>query len=177
MSLVLVERSFAEPVAFEDIQAIEVRGAWCLEAYGVRFLKTYFSRDRRRMICLYKAKDAESVRLAQKKAGVPFVEAWAARTIRHQAVEPAAETVVVERVFPEPVDDEALRSAAASAAWCMQTWGARIEWSYLAPDGRRCLCIFAAPDAESVRRAQKQSGLPFESVWPATVHEPPPPAL
>jgi hypothetical protein len=29
------------------------------------------------MICLYEAPDAESVRQAQREAGVPFDEAWA----------------------------------------------------------------------------------------------------
>jgi hypothetical protein len=176
MSTVVVERSFDRPVAFEEIQALEERGAGCLEAHGVRFLKTYFSRDRRHMYCLYEAPDAESVRLAQQKAGVPFDEAWTARIIRHQAGGPDGQTVVAKRTFPQPVDEETLRATAVITAGCLQIWGARVEWSYLAPDGCRCLCVFTAPDAESVRQAQKQSGLPFDAVWSATVHEPPPAA-
>lgn len=78
MEHVLVEREFEEPVEVDDIQAIEDRGAWCLEVYKVRFIQTYFSTDRRRMLCLYEAPDAESVRLAQSKAGVPFSRVWTA---------------------------------------------------------------------------------------------------
>jgi hypothetical protein len=78
MEMVVVERTFAEPVRFEDIQALEDRGAWCLEMHGVRFHKTYFSADRRRMICIYEAPDAESVRLAQTKAAMPFDRVWTA---------------------------------------------------------------------------------------------------
>ena len=74
---VLVERSFAEGVELQEIQDIEEAGAWCLEARDVRFVRTFFSRDQRRMICLYEAPDAESVRLAQRQAGVPFDDAWA----------------------------------------------------------------------------------------------------
>lgn len=78
MECVIVERDFDEPVAFDEIQAIEDRGAWCLEMYRVSFLTTYFSADRRRMICVYKAPDAEHVRLAQRRAGMPFERVWTA---------------------------------------------------------------------------------------------------
>jgi hypothetical protein len=78
MELVVVQRIFEKPVAFEDIQTIEDRGAWCLELHNVRFVRTYFSADRRRMVCLYEAPDAESVRLAQRQAGMPFERVWTA---------------------------------------------------------------------------------------------------
>lgn len=73
---VLVERRFATPVTLEEIQAIEDAGAWCLESHRVKFARTFFSRDRKRMICLYQAPDAESVRLAQRQAEVPFEQVW-----------------------------------------------------------------------------------------------------
>jgi hypothetical protein len=176
VSTVVVERSFAEPVLLEDIQAIEDRGAWCLEAHGVRFLRTYFSRDRRRMICLYEAGDAESVRIAQQQAGVPFDVAWTARTLRHEAPEPDGDTVVVERSLSAPLDEPAIRQAVAEGGWCFQQHGCRIVWSLLSPDGLRCLCVFAAPDAEAVRQVQRSIEMPYDSVWPATLHVPPQPA-
>jgi hypothetical protein len=173
MTTVVVERSFAEPVPFEEVQALEDAGAGCLEAHGVRFLRTYFSRDRRRMICLYEAPDAESVRLAEGKAGVPFERAWASRAIRHAGPEPAGDAIVVERRLAEPLDEATVRSVVASEAWCFQAHGCRIVWTYLSGDDERCLCVFAAPDAESVRHLQRRIGMPFETAWPATVHEPP----
>lgn len=76
---VVVARSFDAPVLLEDVQAIEDAGAWCLELHKVTFLRTYFSLDHRRMLCLYRAPDAESVRLAQQQAGMPFDRVWACR--------------------------------------------------------------------------------------------------
>ncbi len=73
---VVVERIFPEAVNFDDVAAIEERGAWCLEAHDVLFVKTFFSRDRKRMVCLYKAPDAEAVRMAQLKAQMPFSGVW-----------------------------------------------------------------------------------------------------
>ena len=81
MELVIVERSFEEPVDFETIQAIEDKGAWCMQQHEVRFLRTYFSADRRRMICLYEAPDAESVRTAQRQIGMPLDRAWTATLV------------------------------------------------------------------------------------------------
>jgi len=74
---VLVERSFDEPVALEDIQAIEDALSWCLDAHGVRFARTFFAADRRRMLCLYEAPDAEAVRVAQRQASMPVSAVWA----------------------------------------------------------------------------------------------------
>jgi hypothetical protein len=74
---VLVQRSFADPVELADIQAIEDAGARCLKIRRVEFVRTYFSRDRTRMVCLYRAPDAESVRAAQREAKVPFEQIWA----------------------------------------------------------------------------------------------------
>lgn len=78
---VVVERSFDEPVALEAIQAIEDAGASCLETHGVTFVRTFFSRDRKRMVCLYRAPDAEAVRIAQRQAGMPLDRVWSFRLV------------------------------------------------------------------------------------------------
>ncbi len=79
---VLVERSFAAPVTVAQIQALEDAGAGCLRSHRVRFVRTYFSRDGRRMLCLYHAPDTESVRLAQRQAGMPLERVWRFRPVR-----------------------------------------------------------------------------------------------
>lgn len=79
MARVIVERRFDEPQAFDEIQAQEDRFAWCLEQHRVQFIRSYFSRDRRRMICEYEAPDAETVREVQRTANMPFERIWTAR--------------------------------------------------------------------------------------------------
>jgi hypothetical protein len=83
---VVVSRHFKEPVMLEEIQAKEDAGAWCLEAHNVLFIRTYFATNKTRMICLYCAPDAESVRLAQSRAGMSFDTVWSFKEIA-----PAAE--------------------------------------------------------------------------------------
>lgn len=76
---VVVLRNFDESVAIEDIQAIEDANIGCLETHRVKFVRTFFSSDRLRMACLYRAPDAESVRIAQRQAKMPVESVWAAR--------------------------------------------------------------------------------------------------
>lgn len=73
---VLVERTFAQPVTFAEVQALEDAGAWCLDQHGVAFVRTYFANDRRRMLCRYRAPDAESVRITNRRLDLPFDAAW-----------------------------------------------------------------------------------------------------
>lgn len=87
---VIVTRRFSGPVTLESVQAIEDAGAWCLDAHKVHFLRTFFARDRTRMICLYHAPDAESVRLAQRQAGMPVDEVWSFNRVLPAAEVPAS---------------------------------------------------------------------------------------
>lgn len=78
---VVVERTFATPVRYEDIKALGDAKAWCSSVYGVNHAHTVFSRDRKRMLCFYSAPDAEAVRSVQCEAGAPFDRIWAGTTL------------------------------------------------------------------------------------------------
>jgi hypothetical protein len=168
---VLVERAFDEPVELEALQRREHEGAWCLEAHSVRFLRTFVAHDRRRLLCLYDAPDAESVRLAQRKAGMPFDLVWSARRIGHAAAAGSGQAVVVERLLPRPFSEMDVQRAFDAKAWCLDLYRCRAIESYLSADGTRMVCRFEAPDAESVRQAQRVAALPLTATWSATVHE------
>ena len=169
----LVERRFEQPVKFEDIQALEDAGSWCLKAYGVRFLKTFFSRDRQRMLCLYEAPDAEAVRLAETQANVPYERAWTCAHLqsRKQVDETSvAEYVVAQRLFSEPVTRDFVSDALRRSGWCLDLHRAEYVESYLGSDGLRMVCLFRAPDAEAVRLANEEGGILYTDIWTASVH-------
>jgi hypothetical protein len=81
MSVIVVERSFAEPVNVVELQEQENRHHGCLEMHGVVFLRTYVSSDSRRMICLYEAPDAEAVRRVNDVAQLAYDRVWAAEVM------------------------------------------------------------------------------------------------
>src|SRR5678815_1124418 len=173
MELVLVERRFDSPIRFEDILALEIAGASCHQTRSVRFRKSFFSYYHRRMLCLFEAPDAESVRDAESQARVPFKRAWTCTHLQgfHPTVAPpSAEYVVVERLFPEAVTSEFVSNALRKSGWCLDLHGAEYVESFLGSDGHRMVCLFRAPDAEAVRRANQQGGVPYTEVWTASVH-------
>jgi hypothetical protein len=179
MTEVIVERSFEEPVEYGAIQDVEDRGRRCLEVRQVRFVRTWFSKDRRRMICLYEAPDAEAVRSAQRKVGLAFDRAWSCTFNPRPAGWPGPgpgfhEVIVVERAFAEPLTPAAVAALFEGGAACLPRHRVVYLGGYLATEGRRMICVFAAPDAESVRIANREGGAPFDRAWTATPHEPAP---
>ena len=81
------------------------------------------------------------------------------------------EHVIVERSFDEPLEVDPIDLAKKGAS-CMEMHNMRYLRAYLSSDKKRMICVFEAPDAESVRIANRQLKMPFERVWTATVHEP-----
>lgn len=78
MPRIIVERTFETPLTRAELDAVEARMAPCLSLYNVRWIRSYWSADRRRMICEYDAADVASVRDVQREAAARFDRAWAA---------------------------------------------------------------------------------------------------
>jgi hypothetical protein len=74
----IVERRFERPLGEQELQANMARLGPCLAAHGVRWIHSHLSAARTRMICEYEASDAESVRLANREAGMGFDDVWVA---------------------------------------------------------------------------------------------------
>ena len=81
------------------------------------------------------------------------------------------ETVIVERVFAEPIDLAELEQHMREEKGCFVSRRVRLLRSMVSRDRRRVVCIFEAPDAESVRIANQLAKAPFERVWTADVLE------
>jgi uncharacterized protein DUF4242 len=81
MTRIIVERTFAVPLTQDDLHAVEMRMKPCLDLYNVRWVRSYWSGDHRRMICEYEAADVASVRNVQHEAEAHFDNAWAAEVL------------------------------------------------------------------------------------------------
>jgi hypothetical protein len=82
--------------------------------------------------------------------------------------------VLVERSLQAGMAEAAVRRAAGAGASCLEAHDSRFLHSYVSADGRRTICVFEAPDAESVRSVQRRLGMPFDAAWPSTLHSAPP---
>lgn len=67
----IVVHEFDEPAGFGARELQDVVDLGCFQLHRVRLLRSYLALDGRRMVALYQAADAESVRLVQRRAGMP----------------------------------------------------------------------------------------------------------
>jgi hypothetical protein len=77
--------------------------------------------------------------------------------------------IIVERRFAAPIADADLTAFAARQQNCLDIHRVTYRRSLLSQDRQRMICEYEAPDAESVRRVQREAEGPFESVWVADV--------
>jgi hypothetical protein len=171
MEHVVAERVFDDPMTPDRLHALAGEDTWCLEQNRVKPVRTYLSGDGHKMVCLFEAPDAEAVRRVNQQAQVPAVRVWTA-SIHGPAADAwdgTSPLVLVERSFAEPVRFEELVTREEGGAWCLEANRVRPLRSYVSSNRQRMICLYAAPDAESVRRAQKQIGMPVDEVWSATV--------
>lgn len=80
MIYLVVEQSFDPPLTDEAYLAMSQRIDPCLSAHQVQWRRSLVATDRRRMICTFKAADAEAVRAAYRSAGEQFERVWTAET-------------------------------------------------------------------------------------------------
>jgi hypothetical protein len=81
MPLILVEYLYDPPLTDEKLKADGEKVGPCLEVYGIRWVETFLSNDRRRRACIFEAPNAEMVRSAFHSAGIKFERAWRANRL------------------------------------------------------------------------------------------------
>jgi hypothetical protein len=169
MTLVLVERAFESPIDLAELRAREDRVAFCLKANRVKSLQSLVASDRRHMLCMYDAADAEAVRCTQRVAELSVEHVWPATVaVEHALPMPAGYSlVVVQRALPPGLTLEVIQQAARDANGCNDRLRVQHHAAYLSLDGRRMCCIYYSPDLESVRVSNREAGMPVERLWSA----------
>jgi hypothetical protein len=77
------------------------------------------------------------------------------------------------RARGRPAHAEGLNPYSDALSPCLKTYAVKWVGSYVAHDGSQCVCVYDAPDAESVRRAYRSAEVPFQfKVWGATRYAP-----
>jgi hypothetical protein len=176
MEYVIFEKRFAPPICAAEYPGIFAANRWCFELHRAEHLRAHVAVDGHKTVCVFRAPDAESVRTSARTGGLDFEFTWPANRMTPppevNAPRPPdrAPLHVVERSFAAPVSFESIQEIEDRGAWCLEAHRVRFAYTYFSFDRRRMLCMYEAPDAESVRRAQAQAGLPFDRVWPATLY-------
>jgi hypothetical protein len=78
MAHLVLEQVFDPPLTDEEHNRVASVIDECLKIRNARWMRSYLSTDRRRMVCEFEAPDAEAVREAYRSAGVTFERVWVA---------------------------------------------------------------------------------------------------
>lgn len=90
MQHIIVEYSFDAPFSEEEDRAAGKAIDARLAGSGGRWLRSFYSEDRKRLVCEFEAPDVETVTRAWEGAGFPSVTAWPATVFEAEADSVAA---------------------------------------------------------------------------------------
>jgi hypothetical protein len=168
MTDMILAREFDEPLSKEDVMAMALESGGCFSLYRVDWNQSFLAADGKRLLCWLTAPDAESARQALRQSGVGTHELWPG-TLHDSAAAEAPSwdeaNVVVERSWDEPATLDDIQAIEDAGAQCLETHRVRFARTFFSLDKKKMVCLYRAPDAESVRLAQRQAGMPLQAVW------------
>lgn len=159
----ILERRFDTPLTLADIRMRVGESAWCYALHKVTWRASFLAQDGRTMVCWFAAPDLESTRNALRQSGSDASRLWIGTV--HMATDPVVPNVLVERTFDQPLAFEDVQSNERAASWRLPLHRVRFAQSFFSADRTRELCLYQAPDAESVRLAQREAAMPMDDVW------------
>ncbi len=163
MADVVLERQFNPRLSPEDFLAMAMESADCLSLYRVEWRESFLAREGNRLVCRFSAPDTESVRMIARDVRAQEKVAWAGSV--HDSGRDGEANVIVERRFDQPVEVADLQALEDAAAWCLELHQVTFLRTFFSADGKRMLCVYRAPDAESVRLAQQKAKMPVQRAW------------
>jgi hypothetical protein len=165
MTDVIVEHRNEPPLTEAGLNDIIDGTADCFGMHRVDRNYSLLSLDGREMFCHFTALDVESVRIALRQASSPRGLVWAA--IVHDAAGVteqmlAEANILVIRTFEAVAGTEEVEAlnAGSLAARC-----AHPLRTFLSTDRRRMVCLYRAPDVESVSAALREAGIEVARIW------------
>lgn len=178
MTDLFMERRWSQPLTEADLQAM-MDEVGCLSIHRLEWCSSLLSSDGLEMFCHFRGVDAESLRIAMRGLSLPVARIWACSVQDAVAAlspaDLAGANVLVGHEFDTPADHHARELSHEVDMGCFQIHRVRRLRSYLSTDRRRLFSLYQAPDAESVRLAQRQAGLPPDRVWAVRRYAPPQP--
>lgn len=116
----------------------------CADLHKVRWRESFLARSGDRLICRFEAPDAESVRLALRRARAEPAAVWSGRVIHGGAA--AEADAIVEQAFAAPPANLETALQQLSAAR-LRPYGLQLVTAVASCDRRRLVCLCRTPPA------------------------------
>jgi len=168
MTEVFLERSFEPPLTKAKVVAMAYESGNCFNMHRVEWQSSFLSKDGHKMVCWFRSPDMESARIAMRQSDIDTSVLWRGSVhdkagLAQQALTTA--NVLVERRFEKPVTLQEIQHLEDAGSWCLETRDVHFVRTFFSAEQTRMICLYRAPDAESVRLAQRQARVPFREVW------------
>lgn len=164
MEHIVMEREYDAPMSEQAFREMAMSKASCMGLYRVHWHESLLALDGRRLVCRFEAPDSESLRQMSRDDGSSGKVVW--QGVVHDTGRTERANVAVTRRFEEPTTVEALQALEDAAADCLALHRVTFLRTFFSSDGRRMICLYNAPDAESVRIAQQTAAMPVDQLWP-----------
>jgi Nickel responsive protein SCO4226-like len=139
---VFVERTAEVRVKGYDIAPAARHSSACLDLYRVEWLETLICVGGTRLVCHFRAPDAESVRLALRNEGIPFDTLWAGTAL--DSGDSGASDTVIEHVFETPVPTDAAEALRTVTRKYLAPQCFKLNRAFISRDRTRIICLCEA---------------------------------
>jgi len=168
MTDMFLERQFTPPLTREGVMEMAHEASACFGIHGVEWMHSCLANDGRKMFCWFRAPDMESGRIAMRQSDFDARVLWRGHVHDAPGLRPedlAAANILVERQFDDGVELQHIQDIEDAGVACLDSRNVRFIRTFFSADQKRMICLYEAPDAESVRQAQREAGVPFEDAW------------
>ena len=163
MTDVFVEWTVEMRLGESDMEELMRDSIECRKVHKVQFRESLLDDEGQRLICHFRAPDAESVRMALRCVGANIDFLWSG-TI-HEGPEQEVANVVVERKMSRSILTDTIKAIDGIASEWTDLYGFRLTRAIISHDGTRLFCLYKAPDTESISLAQTQNDSLSTTIW------------
>jgi len=152
----------------------------CLDLYRVEWRRSYLATDGSRMLCWYRAPDAEAIRLILRQQGTAGATVWPADvsgTTDSEPLDGGRNCVAVEFAFETPLGTEELAATRSSVVVALEAAGLSSDRAFASRSGTRLVFLVDDVDEATVSRCLRAVGLAPDAVWRCTELDPEPPLI
>jgi hypothetical protein len=166
-------RPITPPATPEAVVRLAGEAGGCFDLHKVTWTCSFLAIDGGRMLCWYRAPDAESARLALRELGSDMNAVWQGMVLGD--VLPHEESItqfntLAEIAFYEPLPRERNMLQHLAQDSLRDT---PLAAGFLSSDRRRMIGLMQAADPCAANAALAAAALPVEAVWLCTVIAPP----
>lgn len=167
MSDVFYLRPLDPPISPRQLTDMANYAGNCFRTHRVDWLQSFLAETGDRMLCWYRAADAESARMALRELGSEMNAVWSGTVIGDEDKSPplASVNVLAEVRLEQPRDDNRPDPGRILVTALTQRVDATMVRAFVSTSRTQLICVFRAASPEVVRSALAAAGLPTGMVW------------